>query len=63
MELSKGVDTLEQLYLLGDVYLKMGFLSKYGLKCWFMTRAKQLYEYISKLYDSDAAEKVKLVFL
>ena len=33
MELSKGVDTLEQLYLLGDVYLKMGFLSKYGLTC------------------------------
>lgn len=27
-ELTKGVNSLEQLYLLGDVYMKMGFFSK-----------------------------------
>lgn len=28
-ELSKGVNSLEQLYYLGDVYLRMGFFSKW----------------------------------
>ena len=60
-ELKNGVNSLEQLYLLGDVYMKMGFFSKWGNGEGLRDRARYLYEYIKKTFDDDAKEKLKLV--
>ena len=57
--LTLGVNTLEQLYILANIYMQMGKLEKYSLAAGFIARAESVWSYISDNYHIVAQRKLE----